>query len=201
MRGWSACSPRQPLPASASEIFAGAIQDYGEAAERTGQNIALHGEFPHLGLQIPDLALGVLDSRIPVVEHFAQVLQRLLAPGGDLRGVDAVAGYQFAQRGIAPQRFQRHPSLELRGVVPTSAFHGRYSFALAVSPLRWSSSPLNAARFFVQKARPPLQDEDPCALASKQIARNKGRLVLIDYINQTQQVASIVVPKPDTVVQ
>ena len=30
---------------------------------------------------------------------------------------------------------------------------------------------------------------------------HESALVLIDYINQTQQVASIVVPKPDTVVQ
>src|SRR2546425_1477795 len=61
------------------------------AAERTGQKITLHGEFPHLGAQIPDMALGVLEDRIPVVEYFAQVLQRLLAPRGDLGGVDAVA--------------------------------------------------------------------------------------------------------------
>jgi len=48
------------------------------------------------------MALGVLESRVPVVEDFAQVLQRLLAPGGDLGGVDAVAGSKFGQRGIAP---------------------------------------------------------------------------------------------------
>jgi len=37
------------------------------------------------------MALGVLEDRIPVVEDFAQVLKRLLAPGGDLGGVYAVA--------------------------------------------------------------------------------------------------------------
>ena len=79
--GWRACCPgrsslcaRQPA-----------------AAERTGQNIALHGEFPHLGAQIPDMALAVFEYRIAVVEDLAQVLKRLLAPGGDLGGVDAVA--------------------------------------------------------------------------------------------------------------
>jgi len=37
------------------------------------------------------MALGVREDRIPVVEYFAQVLKRLLAPRGDLGGVDAVA--------------------------------------------------------------------------------------------------------------
>ena len=67
------------------------------------------------------MALGVLEHRVPLVEHFAQVLQRLLAPGRDLGGVDAVAGSQFGQRGLAPERFQGNPGLELRGVVPPGA--------------------------------------------------------------------------------
>ena len=67
-----------------------ALRSAAEAAERSGQKIALHGELPHLGLQIPDATLGVLGRRVAVVEDLAGVLEQLLAPGGDLGGVHPV---------------------------------------------------------------------------------------------------------------
>jgi len=58
------------------------------------------------------MALGVLQHRAAVVKHFTQVLKRLLAPGGNLRGVEAVARGQLGQRRLPAQRFQRNPGLE-----------------------------------------------------------------------------------------
>jgi hypothetical protein len=68
-----------------------ALRSAARSGRAHGQNITLHGEFAHFGAQIPDMALGVLEDRIPVIEYFAQVLRHLLAPGGDLGGVYAVA--------------------------------------------------------------------------------------------------------------
>ncbi len=69
----------------------GRRQSPREATERTGQKIALHGELSHLGAQVPDLALGVIERGSAVVEYLAGVLKQLLAPSGDLVGMHAVA--------------------------------------------------------------------------------------------------------------
>src|SRR5215467_6814063 len=87
-----------------------------DRAHRT--KIALHGELSHLGAQVPDLPLGVIERRGTVVEYLARVIKQLLAPQGDLVGMHAVPRGELGQCRIAAQRFERHPCFELRGMVP-----------------------------------------------------------------------------------
>jgi hypothetical protein len=67
------------------------LRSAGRSDECAGQKIALHGELSYLGAKVPDLARGVIERWGTVVEHLAGVLKQLLAPGGDLVGMHAVA--------------------------------------------------------------------------------------------------------------
>ena len=90
--------------------------------------IAFHGQLPNLGVQLLDALLRILGQRMTVGEQFGGVLEKLLLPSGDLRGMDLMLLRQFGQRLIAADRLQGDLGLEGGGMVSTRSFHGDCSF-------------------------------------------------------------------------
>ncbi len=100
----------------------------GESPERVGQKIAFHGELPDLGVQLLDALLRILGQRMAVGEQLRGVLENLLLPGGDLRGMDVMLLRQFGECFIAADSLQNDLGLEGRGMVSTGSLHGDCSF-------------------------------------------------------------------------
>lgn len=97
---------------------------HGPTASKTSRRTAegsltsqtRHGELAHLRLQVTDAPLGVFDDRVVVLKDLAGVLKQLLALGGDLRGVHAVARGELREGGLFSIWGFRNPTdTEFRG--------------------------------------------------------------------------------------
>ena len=97
---------------------------------RTRKNLLPWPTGSNLGVQVFDFGLGGLGIS-PLIEDSGQVLHRLLLPRHNLVGMHIELLRQLRQCLVASQRGQRHPGLELRGMIASGSFqrhlHGRQS--------------------------------------------------------------------------
>src|SRR5215468_3115039 len=100
----------------------------GEAPERVGQKIALHGQLANLGMQLLHPLLGVGGKTLTVGEQLRGALKQLLLPRRDLGGMDLVLLGELGERLIATDGLQSDLRLERWRVIATRPFHVDCSF-------------------------------------------------------------------------